>query len=244
MSKSKIEWTDETWNPVTGCRKISPGCMHCYAERFAERFRNVPGHPYESGFDLKLRPERLNQPARWTRPRTIFVCSMSDLFEERVPTEYIGRVFFAMDDAPQHRYQILTKRAKRMHNILEINAAQRRLKGMPPLMPNHWFGVSVESPKHFKRIDILRKTAAPVKFLSLEPLLAPMPTLDLTGINWVIVGGESGPRARPMQADWVREIRDNCLAMDVPFFFKQWGGRLPKSGGRELDGRTWDEMPV
>jgi protein gp37 len=239
--KSAIEWTEATWNPVTGCTKVSPGCAHCYAETFAERFRGVPGHPYESGFDLQLRPERLSLPASWKRPRRIFVNSMSDLFHPDVPDEFVISVFNAMRDAKQHIYQLLTKRPER--------AAQLAPKLAP--WPGHvWMGASVESQRWTCRIDALREVPAAIRFLSCEPLLGPL-TLNLEAIHWVIVGGESGPKARPMKPQWAESIRDQCAVADVAFFFKQWGafdncGRRVGKGraGRELCGRTWDEMPV
>ena len=239
MQRSKIEWTDATWNPVTGCTQISPGCAHCYAKTFAERFRGVPGHPYELGFDPQLRPKRLDQPLRWTKPRTIFVNSMSDLFHEDVPDSYIHEVFEVMQAADQHRYQVLTKRAE-------------RLAALAPSLPwpDHiWMGVSVENQRWTSRIAPLRGTPAAIKFLSCEPLLGPL-ELDLNGIDWVIAGGESGPGARPMRPDWVRRIRDQCLASGTPFFFKQWGahdrqGRRvgKKRAGHFLDRRKWNGMP-
>lgn len=230
---SAIEWTDATWNPVTGCTKITRGCDNCYAARFAERWRGVPGHPYEQGFDLREWPERLDQPARWKAPRMIFVNSMSDLFHVDVPEPFIRDVFDVMERADWHRYQVLTKRAER---VTELSDAL-------PWPSQVWMGVSVESQDYVHRIDLLRETGAAVKFLSLEPLLGPLPSLNLDGIDWVIVGGESGPGARPMQPDWAREIRDQCIDAGVPFHFKQWGGVFKKRNGRELDGRTWDEMP-
>lgn len=231
--KSSIEWTDATWNPVRGCTKISPGCKHCYAERFAERFRGVEGHPFEQGFDLRLVPEKLEEPLRWKTPKTIFVNSMSDLFQDEVPVEYIQRVFDVMNRADWHQYQILTKRAERIEEL------SPRLRWAPHI----WMGVSVESEKYLYRIDHLRRTHARVKFLSIEPLLAPLGDIGLWGIDWVIVGGESGPGARPMTAEWVTDIRDQCLRANVAFFFKQWGGVQKKKAGRDLEGRTWDEMP-
>jgi protein gp37 len=230
---SHIEWTNATWNPVTGCTKVSQGCKHCYAERFAERFRGVPGHPYEQGFDLKLWPERLDMPLDWKEPRRIFVNSMSDLFHEGVPVEFISRVFETMSRAHWHTFQILTKRAKRLAEI------GPRLS----YPPNVWQGVSVENKDVTWRIAELRKVPASVRFLSLEPLIGPLSNLDLRGVHWVIVGGESGPHARPMQVDWVREIQDACRQQAVPFFFKQWGGVHKSRAGRTLDGRTWDEYP-
>lgn len=236
--KSEIEWTDATWNPVTGCTKISPGCKHCYAEVFAERFRGVPGHPYEQGFDLKLWPARLEVPLRWKKPRMIFVNSMSDLFHERVPGEFIGSVFQTMVRAPQHTFQVLTKRASRLAEWHLDNPIFWEI-------PNVWLGVSVEDRQYgVPRIEQLRSVRAAVRFLSVEPLLEDLGTLDLTGINWVIVGGESGRGARPMQPEWVRSVHDQCRAASVPFFFKQWGGVWKKRAGRLFDGRTWDEMPA
>jgi protein gp37 len=232
---SAIEWTDATWNPVTGCSKVSPGCDHCYAERFAERFRGVPGHPYEAGFDLRLWPQRLQQPRQWRRPRRVFVNSMSDLFHPDVPDHFIKQVFDVMADCPRHVFQILTKRPGRMASIV------RRLQPEP--LPNVWLGTSIELDQFTWRAVRLRQAPAAVRFLSLEPLLGPLPGLDLEGIGWVIVGGESGPSHRPMHPDWVRQLRDRCIAQQVPFFFKQWGGRTPKAGGRELDDRTWNQFP-
>jgi protein gp37 len=232
-----IEWTDATWNPVTGCTKISAGCDHCYAERFSERFRGTPGHPFEQGFDLTLRPERLDQPLRWRAPRMIFVNSMSDLFHKEVPKEFIARVCDTMERAHWHTFQVLTKRSSLMRNFLRGRYAG--LRG-----PRHmWFGVSVEDGSKKSRIRHLRATPAGVRFLSIEPLIGPMGRLDLAGVDWVIVGGESGPGARPMDAEWVREVRDQCLESGTAFFFKQWGGVRPKSGGRELDGREWNQFP-
>ena len=238
--RSAIEWTEATWNPVTGCTQVSPGCARCYAKTFAERFRGVPGHPYEVGFDLTLRPERLQQPLEWKKPRLIFVNSMSDLFHEDVPFEYVRQVFDVMQRASWHRFQVLTKRAE-------------RLAELAPELPwpgNIWMGVSVENQRWTSRIDYLRATDAKLKFLSCEPLLGPL-KLDLEGIDWVITGGESGPRARPMQLSWARSVRDQCLAANVPFFFKQWGAhdehgvrRGKKAAGRLLDGRVWEELPA
>lgn len=234
MAVTKIEWTDATWNPIRGCTKISPGCKHCYAERFAERFRGVLGHPFEQGFDLRLVPEKLGEPLRLKKPQHIFVNSMSDLFHEEVPVEYIRQVFDVMNQANWHQYQVLTKRAERLE----------KLNGVINWAPNIWMGVSVENSDYAWRIDHLRRTNAHVKFLSIEPLLGPIRKLQLHGINWVIVGGESGPGARPMEKEWVIDIRDQCVRSDVAFFFKQWGGVFKKKTGRELDGRTWDEMPA
>lgn len=230
---SGIEWTESTWNPVTGCNKISPGCKHCYAERMAERLRAMGQPNYRNGFELTLQPQMLALPLQWKRPQTIFVNSMSDLFHKDVPLEYIQRVFEVMTRAHWHRFQVLTKRADRLAEL------DPELKWPT----NVWMGVSVENEKYVERIDDLRKTRANVKFLSLEPLLGPLRNLDLAKIDWVIVGGESGPGARPMQASWVTEIRDQCQAAGVAFFFKQWGGPNKKRTGRVLDGRTWDEMP-
>ena len=235
--RSAIEWTDASWNPVTGCTKVTPGCDNCYAERLAERFRGVAGHPYEQGFDLKLWPERLDVPARWKKPRMIFVNSMSDLFHKDVPFPYIDRVFSNMELIDRHTYQILTKRSSRLATYVN-----RRYRGWRP--PSHiWLGVSIEDSIGTARICHLRRANATVRFLSIEPLLGWVGALDLEGISWVIVGGESGPGARPMAPNWVRDIRDQCIEQQVPFFFKQWGGLRPKSAGRELDGRTWDQMP-
>jgi protein gp37 len=239
---TKIEWTDETWNPVTGCVKVSPGCKHCYAETFSERFRGVISpsgrlHPFHGGFEPQLRPERLSQPMNWRTPRRVFVNSMSDLFGEFVPDDYLGEVFATMRATPMHTYQVLTKRSHRMR---EWTSQQRWLA----TAANIWLGVSVEDRKYgVPRINDLRAATAAVRFLSVEPLLEDVGDLDLTEIDWVIVGGESGHHARPMQPDWVRRIRDQCVAEEVPFFFKQWGGTRKKKTGRLLDGRTWDEYP-
>lgn len=232
-----IEWTNATWNPVTGCTKISAGCDNCYAERFAERFRGVPGHPFENGFDLTLRPERLGQPMTWKQPKMIFVNSMSDLFHKHVPTEFVSLVFDAMEQAEHHKFQVLTKRSSRMRNF--VNA--RYGDGMAPA--HIWLGASVEDGTKLSRVRHVQQTAATIRFLSVEPLIGPMGKMDLSGIDWVIVGGESGPRARPMQPEWVREVRDQCLEADVRFFFKQWGGLRPKTGGRRLDRKVWNEFP-
>ena len=230
---SKIEWTEVTWNPVTGCTKISHGCKLCYAERLAKRLQAMGVQKYEDGFNVRVHPGVLDQPSHWKKPRHIFVNSMSDLFHKTVPTEYIQSVFEVMNQCPQHKFQVLTKRPGR---VTQIN---RKINWTP----NVWLGVSIESERWVNRLQQLRETSADVKFLSLEPLLGPLPSLDLSGIDWVIVGGESGPGARPMNEEWVREIRDNCIENDVPFFFKQWGGAFKKRTGRILDGRTWDEMP-
>jgi len=232
--RSSIEWTNATWNPTRGCTKVSPGCKHCYAESIAERFRGVPGHAYEHGFDLRLVPGALELPLRWRAGRLIFVNSMSDLFHENIPTEYIERVFAVMRQATQHQFQVLTKRADRMEQF----AARTDVP------PNVWLGVSVESEEYRWRVDHLRRVRARVRFLSIEPLLGSLGRLNLRGIHWVIVGGESGRGARPMHVKWVRAIRSQCRAARVPFFFKQWGGVEKKRNGRTLDGRTYDEMPA
>ena len=230
---SSIEWTDSTWNPVTGCTKVSPGCKHCYSERMAERLQAMGQPNYRNGFQLTLQPHMLELPLQWRKPQTIFVNSMSDLFHEKVPAAFIAKVFRTIHDAHWHTFQILTKRADRV----------AELSGRLPWPINVWMGVSVESPRYLNRVDRLGQVPAAVRFLSVEPLLARIPSLDLTDIDWVIVGGESGPGARPMEADWVREIRDRCVESGVPFFFKQWGGVRKGRTGRLLDGRTWDEMP-
>jgi protein gp37 len=235
---SAIEWTDATWNPVTGCTKITRGCDNCYAARFSERFRGVIGHPFSSGFDLTLRPERLDQPLKWRKPRMIFVNSMSDLFQKQIPRSFIDQAFETMEEANWHVFQVLTKRSSLMRDYLRKRYGGKR-------GPWHiWCGVSVEDAQAIRRIEHLRACLAGVRFLSIEPLIGAIGPLDLSGIDWVIVGGESGPRARPIHPEWVREIRDQCIAHDVAFFFKQWGGLRPKSGGRELDGREWSEFPV
>jgi protein gp37 len=231
---SRIEWTDSTWNPVRGCTKLSPGCKHCYALTFAERWRGIPGHPYEQGFDLRLVPEKLAEPLRWKMPRRIFVNSMSDLFHERVPDDFICRVFEVMGEAHWHNFQVLTKRAERLAELAP------RL----PWPANVWLGVSVESESYLHRVDCLRRVDAAIRFLSLEPLLGPLPGLRLDGVSWVIVGGESGHCHRPIESQWVRDIRDRCVGDGVAFFFKQWGGRTPKAGGRQLDGKEWNQMPL
>jgi len=237
-----IEWTDETWNPVTGCEKVSPGCKHCYAEKFAERFRGVrtngQRHPYFEGFDPTLRPERLVQPLQWRSPRKVFVNSMSDLFGEFVPDEFLEQTFEVMRQTSQHVYQVLTKRADRMQRWTRKHTWLRDA-------PHIWLGVSVENRKYgLPRIDQLREACVAVRFLSVEPLLEPLGRFSLRDIDWVIVGGESGPGARPMEAAWAREVRDQCLSARVAFFFKQWGGVHKSLAGRKLDGRTWDEYPA
>lgn len=231
---SHIEWTDATWNPVTGCSKISPGCKFCYAERLARRLKAMGQKNYRNGFEVTLQPQMLEHPLRWHQPRRIFVNSMSDLFHEDIPASFVIRVFEVMRRARWHQFQVLTKRSER---LLKLN---RRLNWGPHI----WMGVSVESQKYLYRVDHLRETGASTKFLSIEPLLGPLTDLDLSGINWVIVGGESGPGARPMNPDWVRQIRDHCIRAQVAFFFKQWGGVFKTRNGRHLDGRTWDEMPA
>src|SRR5262245_31215739 len=232
-----IEWTDATWNPVTGCTKISAGCDHCYAERFSERFRDAPGHPFKDGFDLTLRPERLEQPLSWRKPRMIFVNSMSDLFHKRIPTRFISKVFDTMERADLPTFQVLTKRSSIMRDFLRSRYGDGR-------GPSHvWCGVSVEDGKRKSRIRHLQEAPAGVRFLSIEPLIDSVGTLELDAVDWVIVGGESGPGAREMKPEWVREIRDQCLVQGVAFFFKQWGGLRPKSGGRILDGREWSQFP-
>ncbi len=235
--RSTIEWTDATWNPVTGCTKVTRGCDNCYAERFAERFRGTIGHHFESGFDLTLRPERLSQPLRWKRPRMIFVNSMSDLFHKDIPKDFIDRVFDTMEAADRHVFQVLTKRSSLMGNYLRYRYGSE-------LTPRHiWCGVSVEDGMATARIQHLQKAPVSVRFLSVEPLLGPVGDMDIEGISWVIVGGESGPKARPMKLPWVLDIRDLCAREGVPFFFKQWGGRTPKSGGRLLEGIEHNAKP-
>jgi protein gp37 len=236
---SSIEWTDATWNPVRGCTKISPGCKHCYAETFAERFRGVPGHPYEQGFDLRLVPEKLAEPLRWSTRKTVFVNSMSDLFQESVPDDYICAVAKVMEMADWHTFQVLTKRSERMVELL-------RTKLRSTASRSHiWWGVSVEDRRYgVPRIDHLRAAPVAVRFLSIEPLLEDLGTINLRGLHWVIVGGESGAGARPLDKAWVRALRDQCSEAKVPFFFKQWGGVQKGKHGRLLDGRTYDEMPA
>ena len=269
--KSAIEWTDATWNPVTGCSKVSPGCAHCYAETLAlTRLAGKPGYsglpwtPENAEANVVLRPDRLTVPLRWRAPRRVFVNSMSDLFHERVPYTFTDQVFAVMGLARRHTFQVLTKRPQRMlgyttspetvGRVVQIMAkaahgvgvvtTRWRDDGIPGLsLGNVWLGTSIENDRWTSRADALRETPAAVRFLSCEPLLGPLPSLDLTGIGWVIVGGESGPGCRPVDPDWVRDIRDRCVEAGVPFLFKQWGGIRSKSGGRELDGRTWDEYP-
>ena len=236
--KSAIEWTDATWNPVTGCTKISPGCDNCYAARFSERFRGVRGHPFESGFDLTLRPERISQPLEWKKPRMIFVNSMSDLFHKEIPKSHISRVFDTMEKADWHTYQVLTKRSSLLKRFLNERYPARKAP------PHIWFGVSVENEGAVSRISHLQGSNAGVRFLSVEPLIGPITELDLEAIDWVIVGGESGPRARPIDPRWVIDIRNQCVKAKVAFFFKQWGGRSPKAGGRLLEGQEWNQFPM
>ena len=233
-TNSQIEWTDATWNPVTGCSKISPGCKFCYAERLAKRLQAMGQRNYRNGFEVTLQPQMLELPLRWRSPRRIFVNSMSDLFHEDVPLSYIREVFAVMARAHWHQYQVLTKRSER---LLELS-------GKLDWQPQIWMGVSVENEDYFSRVDHLRCTGAHVKFLSLEPLLGPLQGIELRGIDWVIVGGESGPGSRPIDPTWVTDIRDQCRRAGVAFFFKQWGGVMKKRSGRTLDGRTWDEMPT
>lgn len=230
---SSIEWTESTWNPVTGCSKVSLGCRNCYAERMAVRLQAMRQSNYVNGFDPTLHPHMLELPLRWKKPQNVFVNSMSDLFHEDVPLEYVQEVFSVMRRGHWHRFQVLTKRSERL----------AELDPMLTWAPNIWMGVSVEADVYRSRIDDLRATKAHLKFLSLEPLLEPLSNLDLTGIDWVIVGGESGPKARPMKPEWVTDLRDQCRSAHVPFFFKQWGGANKKKTGRLLEGRTWDELP-
>ncbi len=234
-----IEWTDATWNPVTGCSKVSPGCAHCYAETLSLRFgwSKKPWTPENADENVVLHPERLNKPLSWRKPRMVFVNSMSDLFHELVPDEFIWRVWMTMAEAERHTFQVLTKRPERARDLL------RKWNLMCWALPNVWVGTSIENDRWTGRADALRDTPATVRFISAEPLLGPLPSLDLDGIDWLIVGGESGPTHRPMRADWARELRDHATATGTAFFFKQWGGRTPKAGGRELDGREWSEYP-
>jgi protein gp37 len=234
---TQIEWTDATWNPVTGCSKITAGCDFCYAERLSERFRGVKGHPFENGFDLTLRPARLKQPMQWRRPRRIFVNSMSDLFHKELPVRFIDSVFDAMEEADWHIYQVLTKRSALLVRYL------RRRYGKAKAPAHIWLGVSVEDRRNAVRLNHLKAAQVSVRFVSFEPLLGSVAPIDLRGIDWVIVGGESGPHARPMAEEWALEIRDQCKRDKVAFFFKQWGGIQPKSGGRVLNGREWNEYP-
>lgn len=232
--KSAIEWTDATWNPVTGCSKVSPGCKNCYAERLAARLHAMGNPRYQNGFEVTLHEDQLTLPLRWKQPKKIFVNSMSDLFHEEIPDDFIIKTFAVMERADWHLFQILTKRAERL----------AKLAPKLPWPRNIWQGVSVESADYTWRIDSLRKVPASVRFISVEPLLGPIPKLPLKGISWVIVGGESGPNYREVKPDWVRQLRNQCLKGKVPFFFKQWGGFRPKAGGRRLDGRLWNELPL
>jgi protein gp37 len=237
-AESSIEWTDATWNPVRGCTKISPGCAHCYAETFAERFRGVKGHPYQQGFDLRLVPEKLCEPLRWRKPKMIFVNSMSDLFHEHVPEDYIVAVAQIMLAANWHTYQVLTKRSERLLQLLNSTLSFAAKES------HIWWGVSVENRKYgLRRLRDLQAVEASTRFLSVEPLLEDLGSLDLARIDWVIVGGESGPGARTMKTEWVTSIRDQCQKAEIAFFFKQWGGVRKSLGGRRLEGRTYDEFP-
>lgn len=231
--RSRIEWTEATWNPITGCDQVSPGCAHCYAKTFAERWRGVPGHPYEQGFDLRLWPDRLDQPRRWKKPRTIFVNSMSDLFHEDIPFDFVEQVFEVMVECEQHTFQVLTKRHERLAELAPDL----------PWPPNVWMGVSIENRRFVHRADFLRLVPSAVRFVSAEPLLGPLESLNLRDIHWLIAGGESGPRHRRIDPGWVLDLRNRCVDAEVAFFFKQWGGARPKSNGRLLEGRTWDELP-
>lgn len=232
-SKSSIEWTEYTWNPVTGCTKASPGCLNCYAERMAKRLHAMGVPNYKTGFKVALHEHVLKTPFSWKKPSIVFVNSMSDLFHEKVPIEFIVKVFEIMREASQHQFQILTKRAERLAEITSYIDWPE----------NVWMGVSVENSEYTQRMDCLKMTGAIVKFLSIEPMLGPIPNMDLSGIDWVIVGGESGPRARPIHREWVIEIRNQCLKAEVPFFFKQWGGTNKKKAGKLLDGKIWNQMP-
>jgi protein gp37 len=232
--QTSIEWTEATWNPVTGCTKVSPGCKHCYAERMAHRLSAMGQPRYRNGFQVTLHPDLIDVPLRWQAPRLIFVNSMSDLFHDDVPDAFIARVFSVMAEARQHTFQILTKRAKRLARLAQALQWPR----------NVWIGVSVENERYLWRVEFLRRVPAAVRFLSLEPLLGPLPGLSLSNIDWVIVGGESGPHSRPLDPEWVRQLRDQCLAEAVPFFFKQWGGVWKSRTGRLLDGQLWNQMPA
>jgi protein gp37 len=244
--QSVIEWTDATWNPVTGCTEVSAGCDHCYAKRFAERWRGVSGHPYEQGFDVRVWPTRLNYPLKWKKSRRIFTNSMSDLFHKDVPDEFILQVFRVMAQADWHIFQVLTKRPSRLVRLVpRISEYLKEFTGDASTWPGHiWLGVSVETIQYQWRVKQLRRVPAAVRFISAEPLLGSLAQLNLDDIHWLIAGGESGPGYRPCDPSWIRELRDSCQATGVAFFFKQWGGRTPKSHGRTLDGRTWDEFPI
>ncbi len=244
--QSTIEWTDATWNPVTGCTEVSAGCDHCYAKTFAERWRGVSGHPYEQGFDLRIWPNRLVYPLQWKKPRRIFTNSMSDLFHKDVPDDFILQVFGIMAQANWHVFQVLTKRPSRLLQLVpRITQHLRAISDSGDVWPEHiWLGVSVETMQYKWRVDKLRDVPAAIRFISAEPLLGSLGELNLDGIHWLIAGGESGKGHRACDPLWIRELRDSCQRADVAFFFKQWGGRSPKSGGRELDGRTWNEFPT
>jgi protein gp37 len=260
--RSAIEWTQATWNPVTGCDRISPGCQHCYALTLARRLKAMGQPKYQTdgrpptsgpGFGVALHPHALSEPLRWRRPRRIFVCSMADLFHARVPEAFIAQMFATMAATGQHTFQVLTKRPGRMARLLgadafgeqvyQLAAARHGITTLTWPLPNMWLGTSIESDDYVRRADALRAAPAATRFLSLEPLLGPLPSLNLAHIDWVIVGGESGPGHRSLDLGWVRDIRDRCVELGIPLFFKQVGGRTPKAGGRELDGRTWDQMP-
>lgn len=249
--RSGIEWTSATWNPTTGCDRVSPGCDNCYALALAGRLKAMGLHKYQEdgdpgtsgpGFKVTAHPEALDIPLRWRAPRLVFVNSMSDLFHARVDAAFVARVWAVMARTPQHTYQVLTKRPERLARVLAAAQDELQLPRWP--LPNVWLGTSIESDDRVRRADHLRSAPAGTRFLSLEPLLGPLPSLDLTGIDWVIVGGESGPGRRPVSPEWVRDLRDRALDYGVPFFFKQWGGRTPKAGGRALDGRTWEQFPT
>lgn len=233
MATTKIEWTEVSWNPLTGCTKISPGCEHCYAEVMAKRLQAMNSPNYKNGFKLTLHPHALATPSTWKNPRLVFVNSMSDLFHKDVPISFIKQVFFVIKSTPQHTYQVLTKRSTRL----------REIASQLDWPKNLWMGVSIENNNYCYRVKNLEKVPAAVRFLSLEPLLGPLPDLDLAKVDWVIVGGESGPKARPIKEEWVLEIRNQCVQSDVPFFFKQWGGRNKKKAGRQLEGMVWDQSP-
>jgi protein gp37 len=236
-TQTAIEWTDTTWNPVSGCTKVGRGCDHCYAERIAERFRGTPGHPFERGFDLTLRPHKLNEPLAWRRPRRVFVNSMSDLFHKDIPRAFLNQVFDTMEQAHWHQFQVLTKRSSLLRNFLNARYASVR-------PPEHiWFGVSIEDKSVVSRIKHLQQASAAVRFVSFEPLLEDLGDINLDGIQWAIAGGESGPKSRGMEVEWVRSLRDQCRSAGVAFFFKQWGGNTPKAGGNTLDGRRWQQYP-
>lgn len=234
MGQTAIEWTELTWNPVTGCDKVSPGCDNCYAERLAARLQSMGNPRYSKGFEVTLHPDKLTDPLRWRTPKLVFVNSMSDLFHPGVPDSFIWSVVETVEQSPQHTFQVLTKRPQRAAQVLNGHSLPRNL----------WMGTSIESDRYVFRADYVRKIATETRFLSCEPLIGPLPSLDLTDIAWVIVGGESGPGHRPMDVQWARDIRDRSVHAGIPFFFKQWGGHTPKAGGRMLDARTWDEMPT